>query len=249
MAALAAPGDAEVHVWRAPLDVDAATLGALAQALSPDEREREQRLRAPRDRDRFAAARGWLRRLLGAYLGTDPAALRFAEGAHGKPRLAPGFPAWLRFSVTHSAGLAAYAVARGREVGADVERIREDLDIDAVARRFFSARERDELGSLPAPQRLRASFDCWTRKEAYLKGVGAGLLLPLEDFDVAVRALGPSRITAREPFGAAWRDWTVHPLAVGAGYAGAVAVEGGAVSVPATAQSLPERLAAAARGT
>jgi 4'-phosphopantetheinyl transferase len=216
------PGPAEIHLWRSSLDLGPAVLADLSRTLSDDETERARRFRFERDRERFVAARGLLRRLLASYLGTGPPRLDFVTGAHGKPRLAGEPPPSLRFSVSHTADLALYAVASGREVGVDAERIRPDLDVDAVARRFFSINERAALAALPPERRVRASFDCWTRKEAYLKGLGLGLAVPLAGFDVTVEHGQPVRVSES---GSDVHRWFLAEVDVGVGYVGAVAFE------------------------
>src|SRR5947209_7493958 len=107
----------EIHIWFATLDggPDRSAL------LSPDEQERAARFAIPRVRQHFIAARAFLRMTLADCLGRDPAGLRFGYGSHGKPF----FPDTdLCFNLSHSGGWAVLAVARGREVGIDIEQIR-----------------------------------------------------------------------------------------------------------------------------
>ena len=174
-----APAADEVHLWQSRLDVTSEELTELCATLTESELERSASFRFDRDRARFIAARGQLRTLLARYLDAEVNDIVLSEGPHGKPRLASG-PGWLRFNVAHSDAVAVFAVARDREVGVDLEEIRSDFPIDVVARHFYSPRERAELAGLPEGDRLRAAFDCWTRKEAYLKALGVGLALPFD---------------------------------------------------------------------
>ncbi len=129
----------EVHVWRADLDV-LPEADALTADLSADEQQRAVRFRVPQVRSRFIAARSILRNILGRYLECAPSQVRFHYRQHGKPFLAPNtFRDDLRFNLSHSHGLALYAVARAREIGIDLERIRPDRDHARLAERFFSA--------------------------------------------------------------------------------------------------------------
>lgn len=212
-----------VHVWRADLDRPGELPGLLA-ALSADERERAGRFRADRDRDRFVAARGLLRAILGRYLGREPGSLRFRYGAHGKPALvADGTGEPPRFNVAHAGGLALYAVAAGREVGVDLERVRADVDVDAIAA-WFSPRERASLAALCPARRREAFFAYWTHKEAYLKAVGGGLSLPLDACEVDFDA--PDAPVLRGGDATTSMPWTLRTLEPAPGYAAAVAVEG-----------------------
>jgi 4'-phosphopantetheinyl transferase len=184
------PPEGEVHVWLVRLGT------------------------VPEPRKRSLVGHVALRLVLGELTGTAPESLRFERrcghcggAGHGKPRLAGRSD--LDFSLSHSGELALIAVASGRRVGADVERVRPRTDVLAIARGSLSARERQMLESLETAEARRgAFFDCWTRKEAYLKGLGTGLAGGLDtDPDEA-------------------RGWQVRSLATPPGYAAAVAAEG-----------------------
>ena len=107
----------EVHSWCVALDVPPDTSAGLDVTLSHDERNRSARLRVARDRQRFIAARGVLRDLLGRYLGTRPGQIRFAYNAFGKPELSPEFGGRLRFNLSHSADLALIAITTEAGIG------------------------------------------------------------------------------------------------------------------------------------
>lgn len=218
---------AEVHVWRAALDLTAARVQSLHLLLAADERARAARFSFPQDRARFVVARAVLRVILSRYLDRAPGQLRFGYSAYGKPALitTPGEAA-LSFNLSHSAELALYAVTWGRAIGVDVESIRPNLDHEQMAERFFSARERALLRRLPAELKRAAFFTCWTRKEAYLKASGEGLSLALDQFDVSVDPGEPARLldSRRDPHAAA--RWSLQDLVPGAHYAAALAVEG-----------------------
>jgi 4'-phosphopantetheinyl transferase len=233
-----AVGREEVHVWRARLDLPADALAPLRATLSAEERARAARFRDPADGVAFAAARGILRAILGRYLDRPAAAVAFAYGAHGKPELAGAAgDGGLRFNASHAAALALYAVARGRAVGVDVERVRDVEDAALVAERYFAPAERAALraaGPAGSAARRAAFFACWTRKEAYVKARGGGLSIALDGFAVS---LGDGAWTTLEAApgvardGGAPRRWTIAPLAPGAGYDGALAVAGEAPRV------------------
>ena len=215
----------DVHVWKASLAGGA--VPDLGEVLSPDERARAGRLKFDRDRRRFVSSRGILRTILGRYLGTAPAAIEFCYGPFGKPSLGPGGSRHrLRFNVSHAEDIALYAIALGREVGVDVERIRTGVPIDEPAGRFFSASERAVLASLPASDRTDAFFRCWTRKEAFIKAHGEGLSFPLDQFDVSFAPGESAAIIAirRDPSEGA--RWSLHEIPAGPYHAAAIAVEG-----------------------
>jgi len=215
----------EVHVWFVSLDQSACCVGRLADLLSPDERTRAERFYFERDRARFIAGRGLLRTILAFYSGADPRRLEFRYGPRGKPSLAPGFGD-LRFNLSHARGRALYAIARGREIGVDIEEVRPMPDAEKIAERFFSRREYQVFRALPASARPRAFFDCWTRKEAFIKALGDGLAYPLDRFDVSLSPGEPARLLRIEgdPQGPA--GWSLRELALGLTHVAALAVEG-----------------------
>ena len=167
----------DVHVVAVDLDEPSDE-----RLLSEDEGERAASFHFERDRRRFVAGRSLLRQRLAQYLDAGPAELVFAYGPHGKPSL-PG--SGLSFNVSNSGRAGLFAFASGFELGVDVELLAHARpNDDAVAARFFSAAEVATLRAYPAPARARAFLRCWTRKEAFSKGRGEGLSLPLQDFDV-----------------------------------------------------------------
>ena len=221
----ALPAD-EVHVWRLDLDQPAAAVAALESVLTPGERERAAGFYRQRDQARFAVGRGLLRVILGRYLGVAPAGLRFAVNEHGKPFLVGDVAESVSFNLSHSAGLALIAVTLGRAIGVDVERVRENVDHERLARRFFSPSEVAQLDRLPEEERVRAFFHCWSCKEAYIKGQGAGISLGLHNFDVMVAPDEPARLLATRPDASEASRWRLLALQPAPGYAGAVAVRG-----------------------
>jgi 4'-phosphopantetheinyl transferase len=204
-----------VHVFR--VDEERAEDRAL---LSAGERARADAFHFARDRALYTAAHAGLRRALAGELGAEPAELAFTADPGGRPRLAGA--AELHFSLSHAGDRALVAVARTPRVGVDVEVVRPDIEVERLAARNYTASERAELSALAGAERLLAFYRVWTRKEAYVKALGKGLLHPLDAFDVSAGA------TAR--FGG-FRDgsrleaWSLHDLELGAGRAGALAVE------------------------
>lgn len=216
----------EVHVWRFVLDLEDGGASRLEAILEPRERERAARFRFRRDRERYVAARGALRQILGRYLDTRPEEVRFQYEAQGKPRLAgESPPGGIRFNLAHSQALAVYAVARGREVGIDVELVRPEVAREGIERRFFSRAEADDLAGTAEEVRPEAFFRCWTSKEAYAKARGNGLSLSLDAFTILTQADGKVRLLAAPEPGETAR-WSFHCFCPAEGYVSSLAVEG-----------------------
>ncbi|WBB61551.1 4'-phosphopantetheinyl transferase superfamily protein [Streptomyces sp. WMMC500] len=189
-------------------------------ALDEGERRRQAAFLHRADRIRYGVAHAALRRLLGELTGTAPAALRFGRracprcgGPHGRPVLErpAGGP---EFSLSHGGELVLVAVAPGR-VGVDVEPVRAVPPEPGLVERLHPA-ERAVVGAAPASLRSAAFTRVWTRKEAYLKGLGVGLGRALDADDVSTGVPG----------------WHLVDLAPGHGHAGALAVESAVIPDP-----------------
>lgn len=147
--------------------------------LSESERSRAARFRFERDRRLYLVAHAMLRRALGDHLSLDPSSIEFEHGTHGRPELARPLPRALRFSLSHSHGMAACALTLERDVGLDVEPLARELPL-GVAERCFAPFELEDVLRLPFAQRAARFFTYWTLKEAYVKARGMGLSLPLQ---------------------------------------------------------------------
>lgn len=208
----------EVHVWRVVLGPEGGG-PADGGVLSDEERARADRFRRPEDRARSIVSRTALRDLLAGYVGAAPAALRFAAGPYGKLELKPEFAAGgPGFNVAHSGRVILLAFA-ACTVGIDVEQIRNDVEIEELARRFFAPEEVAALHATPGARRIETFFRIWTRKEAFLKAHGAGLSAPLDTFSTTTCVGEPRDEVDGEAEGARWYLRDLEPAA---GYAGAV---------------------------
>jgi len=211
--------DIDIWIWR--LEGDAATTATRAAWLSPDEAERADRFVQEKHRLAHIHARGRLRELLSRYTGTAPDQIAFAYGPHGKP-FVHGGP---MFNLSHAGGVALLAVHPELPLGADMEAIR-DIE-DGVARRFFSQAEYRALSTLSPGDWTPAFFRCWTRKEAIVKALGAGLTLPLDSFDVTLRPQEPARLLRLDGQSSQAGDWAMAHLSLKPDLVGAVAMKTG----------------------
>ncbi len=200
----------EVELWWTPLDLSARSVEASARTLSFEEAVRATQYRGQGDRARFVVVRATLRRLLGRMTGQPPEQVRLEVAPGGKPVL-PGSS--LRFSTSRSAEVALYATSWTMEVGVDVEAVRADADMDAIAARFFTPEENRALAAMDPGPRLRAAYQCWSCKEAYGKGTGEGL----------TGALGDLVVWNPERDSTTLGDWRIHPVDLEGEYPAAVA--------------------------
>lgn len=213
-----------VHVWRAPLDVPSQRAEEVWARLSPDEQTQADRFVSPTHRIRFIMAHGALRRLIADYESLPVFDRPFARRSRGKPEISDSTS--LRFNLAHSDDLALIAFARGQEVGVDVELIHEDVEVERLARRFFSSQELAALLELPVAHRREGFFHMWVQKEAYMKGRGDGVLLGVTHFDVVAHPDHPAALLRDRRDPEAPARWGLVTLEPKPGFRGALAVEG-----------------------
>jgi 4'-phosphopantetheinyl transferase len=222
----------QIHVWRVPLNQNPTRIPELKEVLSPDERARAERFRFDKDRNQFIESRAALRLLLSQYLNISPTGLIFAKGAYGKPALANGQSnSGLRFNLSRRDGLALVAVARNREIGVDVELIRAGLPIFEIASVSFSENELAQLQRLPEAQQAAGFYNCWTRKEAYVKARGEGFSFPLKQFDVSLTPGAPAKLLEVRGSNTEVDRWILQDISVGDGYVAALIFEGPVATV------------------
>jgi 4'-phosphopantetheinyl transferase len=218
------PGD--VHLWYINLAEGADLSRSCSKILSRDEMERAARFHFERHRRLFEASRAATRMILGAYLDMAPEKLVFRYAAKGKPELAAEGPeSEIKFNVSHSRHRAILAVSP-HQLGVDIEFVDKDFGGEEIARRFFSPAEVDTLLAVDERSRPAAFFDCWTRKEAYIKAVGEGLSLPLDSFDVAFGPQVPPALLRVKDFPEETARWRMYEIPAPAGYAAALVVAG-----------------------
>lgn len=219
-------GADEIHVWSFGLEAPEAEVARQLSVLGTDEQARAAAFRRPRDRGHYVVAHAVLRERLAEYLGCGPARLCFRAGVHGKPELAEGFSTTLRFNLSHSGGRALVAVARGCEVGVDLERMDRDVDLAGVVATHFSAAEQRAWSELPAALKPAGFFHGWVRKEAYVKARGEGLLRTGSSYTVELDPARPAALLADLLVPEALAHWRIEPLEVAPGFAAALAYAG-----------------------
>jgi 4'-phosphopantetheinyl transferase len=215
----------EVHVWRARLDQGTSLVNSLFHDLSADERKRQGKFHFQKDRDRFVIARGVLRNILSRYLGIAPCEIGFLYGRYGKPRLRDGGEPQISFNVSHAHELALYVISKGRRLGIDIEYLRDNIAVLEIAEQFFSPLEISALNSLPLHLQTVAFFNCWTRKEAYIKALGEGLSHRLDGFAVSLK---PGELVSLLKASASDEvsHWSLMEIPVDTAYVASLATEG-----------------------
>lgn len=216
----------EVHLWRFSLEATPGEEKNLALLLSLKEHERAAGMRLASVRKRYKIGHGRLRQVLARYLDRAPETIEFGRHSRGKPFIVAAQNAGnFHFNFSHTANVGLVGVALGRPLGVDVEQHRSDTDMELIARRQFAPGEQSRLMSLTAAQRRAAFYECWTRKEAYLKAIGDGIAGGLQGFEVSfLENEAPALLRAKEGPEECKR-WIVIPVNAGDDLSAACIVE------------------------
>jgi 4'-phosphopantetheinyl transferase len=222
-----------VEAWVIALPSDTDCIGSLLQVLDAEERTRGEEFHRASDRAKYVSAHAALRIVLAHYAGCDPHDLCFHPGEYGKPAIdrSRELPD-IRFNLSHSGDLAAIAVTEALEVGIDIERIEPARANTAVAKRFFSDREVSDLMKLREEERTLGFFNCWTRKEAYIKARGEGLSLPLDCFAVSLAPGSPPELLASRTDPLDVDQWQFCDVPVDEGYVASLVVRSPDAPIP-----------------
>lgn len=159
---------------------------ALYEGLPSKRKEHIDRLKNPEMKRNQILSGAFMQYGVGRALGIPKKQVDISYNVHGKPFVSPscisqtscGHPVY--FNLSHSGAYAVLAVS-DREVGIDIEG--KSSNYLSVARRFFCPEEYADITD-PGDEAASAGrfLEYWTMKEAYVKYVGKGLLIPLHSF-------------------------------------------------------------------
>ncbi|MGI9436967.1 MAG: 4'-phosphopantetheinyl transferase family protein [Geminicoccaceae bacterium] len=202
----------DIHVVHWKLDCDSRMIHVLLQDLAPDERQRADRFRFEKHRRSYIAARGMLRRVLANRLGMSPAAIRFAYGQHGKPRLDYDAHGPCQFNLSHTSNVAAVAMSNDLVLGIDVED--ETFSDLSIADTILAGDELKRFRALPKDARAPSLMRAWTRKETVLKALGTGFSVEPVQLEISFEPSVPSRLLALHLSAPEPHRWSVQDLSL-----------------------------------
>lgn len=233
-----------VQIWRVSLSLPEGAVACLEGFLNIEERRRVQQFHFRRDQCRYAISRAALRFILARYLNHLPEELVFGYGAYGKPYLSnPPAGHKVQFNLSHCQDLTLIAVSSTRQLGIDVEKVRDISEAQLIARQYFSAEERGFVESAGNSDRLAAFAKIWTRREATAKALGLDLAAALSRLHIPVYEPGavarfdrahrlrerhdvrPQRLDAGTA-GGSGTQWFLQDLPLDPSHVGAICVEG-----------------------
>jgi 4'-phosphopantetheinyl transferase len=143
-------------------------------------KNRQQKIdyyRFDKDKKLSAGAYLLLDKLLKEENITDPI---FKTGKYGKAYISNYEN--IHFNLSHSGNIVLCAIS-DREVGADVELIDPEIDLDIAKHYFYNSEYENIMNSDNPPQEF---FKYWVLKESYMKYTGLGMNLKLDSFEIVI---------------------------------------------------------------
>lgn len=178
----------ECHIWQACVDgVSKEQFDTMFGSLSSEEQSRANRFLLEKHKNMFILTHSMLRQIISCYLHILPDEILIEKNNFGKPKIKKeqcAIP--LNFNLSHSKNLVLFAFTLEYEVGIDIEYIRAVKGYKKIAQKVFSQKEIHALSSLSNEDQTIGFFNCWTRKEAFIKALGVGMHYPLKQFSVDI---------------------------------------------------------------
>ncbi len=214
----------QLHVWSVCKSDHENRLQEYWDILNEAEKERALTFRFLKDRYCFIIARGVLRNLLGAYIQMAPDQVKFQFGHNGKPYV--HHPSQIKFNISHSGDTILLGFVQKHSIGIDVEYTKRKVDVKKIAELFFAEEEVTSLFRLDQAYHTQAFYNCWTRKEAFIKAVGSGLSFPLDQFVVSLDSTKEATLIDTKWDKKEKDKWMLNTIEPGKDYIGAVSVKG-----------------------
>ncbi len=219
-------GKTNVDIWFLKIpSISSSGFVKLESVLSASEIVRSKKFHLSEARFNYICSKGILRLILAEYIKVRPSEIEFCFGVNGKPALfhANDKPSLL-FNLSHSKDMALFAITRIGEIGVDVERISIIEYQDKIVNRFFSIQEQIEWSNMAPQHKVSSFFSCWTRKEAFLKGLGSGLSLSLDQFSVSIVPDQPAKLLSVNWEATEMLNWLLADIPIGNNYSATLAV-------------------------
>jgi 4'-phosphopantetheinyl transferase len=206
--------------------VDPTLLDRYRSLLTNDELAQMDRFFAARHRHQYLITRALIRTSLSAHFPLDPADWQFEKNKFGKPEICtPDRTLSVRFNISHTNGLIMCGIVKNCAIGVDVEDTQRSTSAALSSlSSYFSAREIEDLGKLPARQQKKRFFEYWTLKEAYIKARGAGFSIPLHKFSFLYQEHSLSGFSIHPDLEDRAENWQFWRLPVADRYLAAVAI-------------------------
>ena len=214
----------QVDLWFVDINEHKDRLPHYLSVLNDVEKERASKYRFEKDKNCSIIARGVLRTLLGNYLEKNPKEIKFKLGEFGKPSL--NEESNIEFNISHSGNVIVLAFVLNDKIGVDVEHTKRTIEVNSIAKQFFSKEEVTALFSLEESYQKQAFYNCWTRKEAFIKALGSGLSFPLNQFVVSLDSVYNAELIETKWDDKERENWVLKSFEPVKDYIGAFSVKG-----------------------
>lgn len=219
----------EIHLWKIHKQEHLDRYEVYWELLSDQEKKKAMHFRFYKDKSCYVIAKGVLRTLLGAYLKCDPTSISIKYAHNGKPFVFNEME--IHFNVSHAKDCILIGFAKKHEIGVDVEYVDRPVEVELIARSFFSSEEVTQLLAIDQKYQNQAFYNCWTRKEAFIKALGEGLSFPLDQFVVSLDSIEDARLITTLWDLEEKSHWFLTSVVPCDNYVGAVALRGAIDSV------------------
>lgn len=214
----------QVHIWSVHIRDHTNKLSIYWELLNEKEKTKATQFKFGKDCNCFVIARGVLRKLLGSYLHLKPEEVEFQSGNYGKPYI--NHSSKIQFNISHSKNVVLMGFILKDTIGVDVEYTQRKIDVKQIAKQFFSVEEYESLLTLDNSCQLQGFYNCWTRKEAFIKALGSGLSFPLDQFVVSLDCTEEAVLKDTKWDNKEKEKWVLQPIKPRENYIGAYAVKG-----------------------
>lgn len=214
----------EVHIWAINKKEHINKLPLYWDILNTSEKEKAAKFRFESDHNCAVISRGILKNILGNYLNKTPKNIEFKLGEYGKPTLKETSD--IEFNISHSKDSIVMAFTQKNKIGIDVEYTKKDIEVKKIASHFFAEEEVTSLLALKESYHKQAFYNCWTRKEAFIKALGCGLSFPLDKFVVSLDCSKEAQLIATKWDKKEKEKWFLKAFEPDKDYIGAVSVKG-----------------------
>lgn len=213
-----------VHIWSVNVSAHENRLPIYWEILNDEEKLKALRYKFDKDRNCYVIARSILKKLLSIYLNIRARHIEIKLGDYGKPYI--HHSSKINFNISHSNKAILIGFVLNDNFGIDVEYTQRKLNVKRLAKQFFSEEELNALLALDITDRLQGFYNCWTRKEAFIKALGSGLSFPLHQFVVSLNSTDNAMLEKTKWDEKEKYKWVLKTVKHKDNYIGAFAVRG-----------------------
>ena len=200
--------------------------------LDESERARSGQFKIEQVRQQYVITKGILKQLLARYMDVQPETIKFEWSEYGKPYVVgEGERDGVVFNISHSGNKLAIVIGFRQELGVDIEQWKQRIHFPDLVKRYFAVDEIEYWDALPEHVRQKAFYDLWAKKESFVKAVGRGISLGLDQCVISNHQ-PVCFVRVPEIYGQT-SEWKLIDLEMPEGYSGALTVKNSQIKLQA----------------